>query len=83
MTDTVLSVVIRKKNGVVFSGEAKSITSYNERGTFDILPMHTNFVSVIRDRLEVAKVTNEKIKIPVERGVMRVKENHVEIYLEV
>ena len=83
MTLVLLSVVVRKKNGIVFSGNAKSVTSYNLLGTFDILPQHTNFVSVISKKLEVVTSDNTLMKISFDRGVMRVKKDRVEIFLEV
>jgi F0F1-type ATP synthase epsilon subunit len=76
-----LNLIIRKRDGVVFKGDVRSISSVNDRGPFDILSMHTNFVSVIRDRINVVKENGQSHNISISRGIIRVKENQVEIYL--
>ncbi len=81
MTDSILTVIVREKNKTLFNGSAKSITSTNEKGRFDILPMHTNFVSIVHEVLELIKPDNSIHKIPIQRGILRIKENNVEVYI--
>ena len=42
-----ISVSIKNKKEQLFLGDAMSITSKNERGVFDILPYHVNFITLI------------------------------------
>lgn len=79
--NSLLTVIVREKDKIVFNGSAKSITSTNEKGRFDILPLHTNFVSIIRETLELIKPDNSLHKIPIQRGILRIKENHIEVYI--
>lgn len=82
MTNTLLSVVIREKNKVVFEGKIKSLSSSNDKGIFDILPMHTNFVSVINSKLELIKQDDSRLQIILDqKGIIKVKADMVEIYL--
>ncbi len=76
-----IHLVIRDKRQTLFQGDVKSLTSYNAKGTFDILPEHTNFISIISDRIEFVKTDNTRMQLTLKRGVVHVKENHVEIYL--
>jgi len=78
-----IDLIIRKRDGVVFEGKVYAVSSTNEIGPFDVLPLHANFVCTIKDYLTVhidEALKNEK-KFPLETGVMRVKENKVEIYM--
>lgn len=77
----ILNIIIRKRDEIVFQGLVKSISSINDKGNFDILPMHANFVSVIRDRINVVEENGESINISIIRGIIKVMENQVEIYL--
>lgn len=77
----VLDLIIRKRDGVVFKGYVRSISSINDKGPFDVLPRHTNFVAVIRDRMRLVVESGEANNIPISRGIIKVKENQVEIYL--
>jgi F0F1-type ATP synthase epsilon subunit len=72
---------MRKREGIVFEGRAKSLSSFNEVGPFDILPLHTNFVSVIKDKMQIVKENNRPFQIELKRGILRVKQNQVEVYL--
>lgn len=77
-----LNVIIRKRDGKVFEGAAKSVSSLNDIGPFDILPKHTNFVAIIKERIEIIKTNDEHVKMTTNRGIVFVKQNQVEIYLE-
>lgn len=76
-----LNLIIRKRDGIVFKGLVKSISSLNDKGPFDILPMHTNFVSVISDRITVVAENGGINNISITRGIIRVKENTADVYL--
>ncbi len=78
-----LTLIVRKRDGVIFQGQARSISSLNDRGPFDILPMHTNFVSVVKNSVKIIGENGQSQSISIARGILRVKENQVEIYLGV
>lgn len=64
-----------------FEGEAKSVTSNNKTGEFDILPQHTNFISVISDFL-IIRTEDKQLELEFSRGVLEVANNRVKIFLE-
>lgn len=83
MGEGTLQVWVRSRQGLVFSGELASVTSYNSKGEFDVLPMHTNFVSMISKKMILRKVDGKKEEINVNTGVMMVEGNEVKVFLGV
>ena len=63
-----------------FEGKVKAISSKNRLGNFDILPGHTNFISLIFNTLTL-QAPNKKIDYQFARGVLEVSENKVKIFL--
>jgi F0F1-type ATP synthase epsilon subunit len=66
---------------VLFEGNVKSVSSENETAKFDILPGHTNFISIIKDRMELITAENEKKEFNLEYGIVMVYENVLNVYL--
>jgi len=82
MKNTIFATV-RNRQGMVFEGELKSVSSFNRLGKFDVLAQHANFISLIKDRVILGKNDGKKMEIPCQSGVMMVEENRVEVYLGV
>ncbi len=76
-----IMVSIKSPEGTFFEGEADALTSVNERGTFDILPLHTNFISLVKQTLIVHRENKKIREINIDSGVLRVLENKVLIFL--
>lgn len=79
--DLILSVLVRDRSGVLFEGKAEAVSSVNDKGPFDVLPLHTNFISLITESLtiHIKEAVAREMEIP--GGVLIVKENKVEVYL--
>ncbi len=82
-THTLLKLKVRTPEKSIYEGEAKAVSSVNERGPFDVLSAHQNFITLIHEKLIIYDTNGEKQDIPVQRGVMRVHENEVTIFLGV
>lgn len=80
-TKTILYVKVRTPETVLFEGEAEAVSSINEKGVFDVLPLHTNFISVVKEYLIVHEKENKTKKIDIQNGVVRVTGNKVNIFL--
>jgi F0F1-type ATP synthase epsilon subunit len=83
-----LNVEIRSKRGLIFLGTADGISSRNESGKFDILPLHSNFITLVNETIVVHKTTFGGVsqihdEYPVERGVVKVFDNKVLIFLSI
>lgn len=74
-------VKVKKPGITLFEGEAISLTSVNEKGIFDILPYHANFISVIKDKIVIKDVTGTERKIEIEKGILRFTGNNVTVFL--
>lgn len=73
--------LIRDRERVLYSGDAYSITTYNEHGKMDVLPEHTHFISIIQDSINIIGADNKPLSIPVSKGILKVLENDVRVYL--
>lgn len=78
-----LIVSVKSRNKKFFEGSAISISSINDKGPFDILPAHANFITMVRDYIKVVVDDKNAQNIVIKTGVMRVFENTVHIYLTV
>ncbi|OGH22089.1 MAG: hypothetical protein A3F31_00085 [Candidatus Levybacteria bacterium RIFCSPHIGHO2_12_FULL_38_12] len=77
-----LFVLIRDRDKTLFHEKVKAISSYNEKGIFDVLPQHTQFITLIKNTIIIYK-EDKKEEMKIEGGVMRVHENNVDIYIGV
>lgn len=82
-TNEKLKVVVKSPEGIVFDGEVYALTSKNVGGLFDVLPFHSNFVSIIKELLLLYETKENPKEMKIENGVMKVSENDVEIFLGV
>ncbi|MFZ5425321.1 MAG: hypothetical protein ACOZAO_06010 [Patescibacteria group bacterium] len=78
-----LEVIIRNRKKVFYDGQARSVSSYNDKGIFDILPLHANFISLIKDKIFLVTPDNQTEEISIDTGVLRTTLNGIEIYLDV
>lgn len=74
-------VVIRTKEGITFKDKVKAVTSYNEKGPFDVLPEHENFISLINQHLVIHTMDGRENEIKVDNAVIKVYKNEVHIFL--
>ncbi len=66
---------------VFYQGKANVVSSQNKLGKFDILPRHTNFISLIFDNLSILTPDKKKVTYQFKRGVLEVTENKINIFL--
>jgi F0F1-type ATP synthase epsilon subunit len=66
-----------------FKGFAKSISTEDSKGPFDILPAHENFVTEFSGKLEIVPVDGDKIVYQSATGVVEIANNVARIFLEV
>lgn len=76
-----LTVVVRNKDKILYSGQAYAVTTVNEKGTFDVLAEHESFISLIKDKVTVRTTPKENTEIPIDNGILRVFKDKVYIYV--
>jgi len=77
-----LSVLIKSRKETLYDGEAITVTSNNDEGVFDILPHHANFITMVKDFV-IVRTSDEEKKFEVKKGVLRVTDNKINLYLTV
>jgi F0F1-type ATP synthase epsilon subunit len=79
-----LSVVIVNPDVKVWEGKAESVSSENSTGPFDILPQHSNFVTIVRNKpITIREATGKKQTITYKSAVLVVKDDLVMIYTDI
>lgn len=77
----VLNVSIRSKKEKIYEGIAKSVSSQNDMGFFDILPMHTNYVTLVSDFVIVDKGLATEKYVKLDKGIITVVSDIVKVYV--
>jgi len=79
--DIKLLLTVRNREQVLINEEVKSLSSFNDKGVFDVLPEHTNFISLIHRFLAVRRLNGETLQIRLENGIMRVYREKIDVFL--
>ena len=66
-----------------YRGPATAVSSENKVGAFDILPKHTNFITLIFDKMSILTPGKQKVEYTFKRGVLEVSNNLVRVFLGV
>lgn len=80
-SDQKLHLVILRRDGLLFEGDVEAVSSKNDVGPFDILPEHGNFVSTVNQYIKIHKVGGQVEELTIDKGILRVKENRLEIFI--
>ncbi|NMB91931.1 hypothetical protein GYA37_03760 [candidate division WWE3 bacterium] len=80
-TNTTLSASIKSKEKILFDGTVRTISSVNERGPFDVLPLHANFITLILNYVILDKGLSTERRFDIEKGVLYVLSNKVDVYV--
>lgn len=78
-----LKLLIQDPEKIVFEGMVHAVSSFNEVGLFDILPLHQNFISIINQKIIIRQDEKTKQEIEIKRGIIKVLKNQVFIFLGV
>ena len=76
-----ITVSIRSRKELLFSGLASSVTSKNDSGIFDILPFHINFITLIYDFIIIDRNLDSEKTFDIENGILCVLENKIDIHI--
>ncbi len=76
-----LYLLVRNNESILYEGFISGVTSFNEKGKFDIIPMHTNFISIIKDKIVIHEINGRVAEIELEHGILKVMTNKIDIFL--
>ena len=77
-----IHLTVRNRTKVLFDDDVKSVTSKNDTGIFDVLPEHSNFISLISSPLTIRKLDGGKQEITFANGIIKVKDSSVHCYVD-
>lgn len=78
-----ISLTVKSREKTLFKGKVSSLSSTNQKGVFDILPLHANFITLVNQKVTVVTDQGLTQEIIVSNGILRFSENAVEIFLGV
>jgi F0F1-type ATP synthase epsilon subunit len=81
MDQNLFHLKIVAKDGILFEGQIKSLTSYNDKGRFDILGLHANFISIIYKSIVIVDAKGDKKEMTIQKALLKNKSDNLEIYL--
>lgn len=70
------------KKQASFRGWAKSVSSTNSEGSFDVLPLHENFVTTIKNKVTIVDLEGKNFELNLEKGLLEASENVVKVFVE-
>jgi F0F1-type ATP synthase epsilon subunit len=76
-----IKLTVRDTQNIIFEGEVDRISSFNEVGRFDIYPMHANFISIIRQEINLFKDKHLIKTIQIDQAVLKIKQDTAHIFL--
>lgn len=78
-----LSVVVASTDKVLWTGIASSVSSTNSDGTFDILPKHANFITLINNKpIKIVTSDLKDVLFEFKQAIIFVAADKVKIYAE-
>lgn len=81
--ELILHIKVHSPFKVYFEEEAESISAENKTGPFDILPKHHNFITLLDPCDLIIRKKDQETKIRIARGIMHVRDNFVNVFLDV
>ena len=72
-----------KRQAELIPNLESSVKGYltHEKGIFDVLPQHENFISVIKDKIIIHTTDGKDKEMKIDNGVLKVQENEAHIFL--
>jgi len=83
MSEELLSVQIMNPNEVLWEGEARSVSSKNNYGPFDLLPEHANFVTLVKKDPIIVRGVDEEKTFTFDSAVIHIHDNKVLIFAQI
>lgn len=78
-----LAVKVFSPYQTYYQGEAVSLSGINKTGPFDVLASHANFFSLLTTGDIVIETGYARLVFPVSRGVIKVTNNQVTVFVDV
>ncbi len=78
-----LKVIINSPDKIIWNGVATSVSSKNSAGSFDVLPEHANFITMIQNEPIIVRFLDKEHIFTYKNSVLSVYNGIVTIYTEI
>jgi F0F1-type ATP synthase epsilon subunit len=79
-----LLVKIISPKEIIYNGQAASVSSVNSTGSFDVLPGHANFITILENApIRIKRPGKEDLTYKFPLAIMYTRENLVDIYTDI
>lgn len=68
---------------ILFQGNALAISSKNQKGDFDIIPDHANFITVVMEKLVIVAADGSQKEYNFSTGIIHLYQGIAQIYLDI
>ncbi len=76
-----IDVYLSNPDEVLYKGKAIGFSSYNEVGEFSVIAKHTNFRSLIKNKITIYIDANNKKDFKIGNGVLSYSKNFLQAYV--
>lgn len=80
-TSDVLTIYVGDPEKIMFEGQAQAVSSINEKGPFDVLLEHENFICTVEKKLTIHLKDGGKKEFDISKGILKTEGNRVNIFL--
>ena len=77
-----LNVSVSNPNAVLWRGKAWAVSSENLQGAFDVLPQHSNFMTIVEGKEVVVHTDGGEERFSFESAVIYHTDNQVSVYAD-
>ena len=74
-------ISIRTPDRLFYEGKVNTFSSVNDKGIFDMLPGHANFITLIKERISFIQGSTKK-ELKIGSGILKSSNNSAYIFLD-
>jgi F-type H+-transporting ATPase subunit epsilon len=78
-----INITVLSPEETLFSGKATALTCHNLDGEFDILPSHSNFISLVDEYVIIHTIDGKQKKITIAKALLKALGDEIIILLNV
>lgn len=78
-----LNVIARSPFHIYYEGVSERVSAVNRVGTFDILPGHADFFSVLNPGNVTIETESDVVNFKITNGIMAVRDNTVMLFVNI
>lgn len=81
MADVTLTLTVRTRDSLLYEGKVRSLTAHNDYGRFDILPGHSNYISLVDGLISFVTDAGLDRNLRVQNALLTASANKISIFI--